>query len=85
MASMTPKFRKQIKELGVNGTCWTAPDGETFEVHHGGANTQFRLRHLKNLKLCWNNLKKDITNTCILKRNRKFRKNLTLWKEISNG
>lgn len=36
MASMTPQFRKQIKELGVNGTCWTAPNGETFEVHHGG-------------------------------------------------
>lgn len=36
MASMTPQFRKQIKELGVNGTCWTAPNGEVFEVHHGG-------------------------------------------------
>lgn len=36
MASMTPQFRKQIKELGVNGTFWTAPNGEVFEVHHGG-------------------------------------------------
>lgn len=37
MAAMTPQFRKQIKELGVNGTCWTAPNGEVFEVHHSGA------------------------------------------------
>ena len=32
MAAMTPQFRKQIKELGVNGTCWTSPDGEVFEM-----------------------------------------------------
>ena len=37
MAAMTPQFRKQIKELGVNGSWWTAPNGDSFEVHRGGA------------------------------------------------
>lgn len=37
MAAMTPQFRKQIKELGVIGTSWTAPDGEVFVIHNSGA------------------------------------------------
>ena len=36
MAAMTPEFRKQIKELGVKGSYWYAPNGDCFEVHHGG-------------------------------------------------
>lgn len=63
MAAMTPQFRKQIKELGVNGTCWTAPDGETFEIHHSGAflvHTICITRKAQKdcLNVSWNTLKK---------------------------